>query len=135
MMRNLLRWLAVFLSVPGASLAQTSPGGAPVKDWSIETVVVTAQAKGPALWHIAKGDSDVWILGLVEPVPTDLKWDSRELGRLIDRARVVLLPPRGQVGVFEGIWFLITSGDVLRLSDRQKLETVLQQPLKDRFVH
>jgi hypothetical protein len=135
MMRNFLRWLAVFLAVPGASLAQTNPGGAPVKDWSIETVVVTAQAKGPALWHITKGDSDVWILGLVEPVPTDLKWDSRELGRLIDRARAVLLPPRGQVGVFEGIWFLITSGDVLRLSEGQKLETVLQQPLKDRFVH
>jgi hypothetical protein len=46
----------------------------------------------------------------------------------------VLLPPRGQVGVFEGIWFLITSGDVLRLSDGQKLESVLPGPLKERFV-
>jgi uncharacterized protein YbaP (TraB family) len=112
---------------------QSIPNSAPVKDWSIETVVVTAQASGPALWHISKGSSDVWILGMVEPVPADLKWDSREISKLIDHARVVLLPPRGSVGVFEGIWFLITSGDVLRLPDDQKLDAILPEPLKGRF--
>jgi hypothetical protein len=104
-----------------------------VKDWSIETVVVTAEASGPALWHISKDGSDVWILGVVEPVPTDLKWDSRELGKLMVSARTVLLPPRGRVGLFEGIWFLITNGDVLRLPEGQKLEAVLPEPLKTRF--
>jgi uncharacterized protein YbaP (TraB family) len=134
MKRKLFRWFALFLSASAAGFAQTSPRNPPVKDWSIETVVVTAKASGPALWHISKGESDVWILGLVEPVPTNLKWDSRELGKLMDRSRVVLLPPRGQVGVFEGIWFLITSGDVLRLPDGQKLESILPEPLKGRFA-
>lgn len=128
-----LRYVALLLATSASSFAQTNPNNPPVRDWSIETVVVTAKASGPALWHISKGESDVWILGLVEPVPTNLKWDSHELGKLIDRARAVLLPPRGQVGVFEGIWFLITNGDVLRLPDGQKLEATLPQPLEGRF--
>ncbi len=134
MNRTIFGWISLFLAVPVVGFAQASPNGAPVKDWSIETVVVTAQASGPAFWHVSKGRSDLWILGIVEPVPTDLKWDSRELDKLIDHARVVLLPPRGRVGIFEGIWFLITSGDVLRLSDGQKLESVLAEPMNGRFA-
>ena len=133
MKKNLSVCIALLLATCSASFAQSKATGAPVKDWSIETVVVTAKAPGPALWHISKDGADVWILGLVEPVPKNLKWDSRELARVIDHAKAVLLPPRGRVGVFEGIWFLITNGDVLRLPEGEKLEAILPDPLKTRF--
>lgn len=127
-------WIVLFVAVPMSSLAQTNQNDAPVKDWSNETVIVTAQPPGPAFWRVSKDKSEVWILGMVEPIPRDLKWDTRGLEKLVGHARAVLLPPRGQVGLFEGLWFLITSGDVLRLPDDQKLEVVLPEPLKGRVA-
>ena len=135
MRKRILPWIILFAAAPAAALAQSDSSSPPVKDWSIETVVVTAKVPGPAFWHISGDRSDVWILGMVEPVPTGLKWDSRELEKRLDGAKAVLLPPRGQVGVFEGIWFLLTSGEVLRLPGGQTLEGMLPEPLKTRFAH
>ena len=127
--------IAFALSLATGSPARAqSVAKAPVTDWSIETVVVTARQPGPAFWHIAKGDSEVWILGTLGPMPADLKWDTGRLARILDGARVALLPPHGQIGVFEGIWFLISEGDILRLSGDQKLEQILSPALRARFV-
>ena len=100
----------------------------------METVVVTAKRPGPALWHVAKGNADVWILGVLGPVPKDLKWDTGRFESVLAGAKTVLLPPHGQIGVFEGAWFLIWHGDVLRLPDGRNLEDVLPPALKTRFV-
>jgi uncharacterized protein YbaP (TraB family) len=120
------------------ALAALSPAAgdnnAPVKDWTMETVVVTAKTTGPALWHVAKNGSEVWILGMLGPVPEGMKWNSHDLEKVIYHANALLLPPRGQVGMFEGMWFLITNGDVLKLDDDQQLDSVLPAPLKARFV-
>lgn len=123
---------AVFGALASAALAATAPP--PVQDWTGETVVVTAKKPGPAFWHVASGKSDVWILGTLGPVPDGLKWDSGRLDYLLSGARAVMLPPRGQVGPLEAIWFLLTDADVLRLPDGTKLESTLPQPLKTRFV-
>jgi uncharacterized protein YbaP (TraB family) len=123
-----------FVALSVSTVAQTSQSKAPVTDWTIETVVVTAPAPGPALWHIKKGKADVYILGTVGPLPEGMKWDSGQLEKLMLNARAVMLPPRGRVGLFEGAWFLITQGDVLRLPDGQKLEQILPAPLKQRFL-
>jgi uncharacterized protein YbaP (TraB family) len=127
---NRIAILALALCAPLPAFADS----APVKDWTIETVVVTAKAAGPALWHVSKNGSDVWILGMLGPVPEGLKWNSHDLEHVIYHANALLLPPRGQVGMFEGIWFLMTNGDVLKLADDQQLESVLPAPLKARFV-
>jgi uncharacterized protein YbaP (TraB family) len=124
--------LLVALTALSPAVADTS---APVKDWTVETVVVTAKTAGPALWHVAKNGSEVWILGMLGPVPEGMRWNSHDLEKVIYHANALLLPPRGQVGMFEGIWFLITSGDVLKLGNDQQLESVLPPPLKTRFVH
>ncbi len=113
--------------------AQTPPAP-PVRDWSNETVVVTAKQPGPALWHVSKGNSEIWILGILGPVPKDLKWDAGRLESVLTGAKAVLLPPYGEVGIFEGAWFLIWHGDVLRLPDGQNLEDVVPAALKARLV-
>jgi hypothetical protein len=105
-----------------------------VQDWSVETVVVTAHVSGPAFWHIAKGNSEVWILGVVGPLPEDFKWDTGRLTEILKGANAMLLPPRGQIGLFEAAWFLIWHGDTLRLPPAQQLEMVLPGPLRSRFV-
>ncbi|MEI9990975.1 MAG: TraB/GumN family protein [Rhizomicrobium sp.] len=115
--------------------AAPAPSPAPIQDWSnIETVVVTPQAAGPALWHIATATSEVWILPTVSPVPQDLAWDSKFVSDEIKGSKVLLLPPRATLGVFEGLWFWMTGMDALEQPDGTALEATLPEPLKNRFV-
>ena len=115
--------------------AAPAPSSAPIQDWAnIETVVVTPQAAGPALWHIATPTSEIWILPTVSPVPKDLAWDSKFVTDQIKGSNVLLLPPRATMGVFEGLWFWMTDMDKLEQPDGVELESTLPQPLKGRFI-
>jgi hypothetical protein len=127
-------WRLVLASICTLLLA-AAPPTPPISDWSkIETVVVTAQLPGPVLWHVQQGSSEVWILATVAPVPANLSWDSRTVAKLLIGARLLLLPPRGEVGVFEGAWFVLTGLDTLQQPDGVTLESTLADPLKSRFV-
>ncbi|MEJ0028331.1 MAG: TraB/GumN family protein [Rhizomicrobium sp.] len=111
------------------------PDAPPTRDWSnVETVVVTPEAAGPALWHIATPTAEVWILPTVSPVPKDLVWDGKFVSGEIKGSKVLLLPPRATLGVFEGLWFWMTGMDKLEQPDGVELETTLPEPLKGRFV-
>ena len=121
---------SLFLTAAVAPEAQP-----PVADWSnIETVVVAAKRPGPVLWHLVRGQSEVWILATVEPAPSDLKWDTSEVASVLKGAKVLLLPPRGQVGLFEGTWFLLTGLGTLEVPGGTTLEASLPEPLKVRFI-
>lgn len=121
---------AALLALGAAPAAQ-----APVQDWSnVEVVVVTPDHPGPALWHIVKGASEVWILPTVSPVPEDMIWDSHQVAAVLKGANALLLPPRASMGVFEGLWFWMTGMDVLEQPDGVQLEATLPPPLRARFV-
>jgi hypothetical protein len=132
----MLRSAAIATLVSVCPLSAAMPAvGPPIADWSkIETVVVTAKRPGPALWHVVRGPSEVWILATVEPAPSDLKWDTSEVARLLKDSRVLLLPPRGQVGLFEGAWFALTGLSTLELPEGTTLEASLPEGMKTRFV-
>src|SRR5262249_27866141 len=83
---------------------------------------------------IKKDASDVWIVASVSPAPKDLAWEQDALSHVLNGAKVLFLPPQGRVGIFEGVWFLIMNGDILRLPDGERLEQTLPVALKDRFV-
>lgn len=118
-----------------AALGAAPPPDAPIKDWSnVEIVVVTPDHPGPALWHIAKGGSEVWIVATVTPAPKNLEWDKTEIGSLLKGANALLLPPSASVGVFEGLWFYMWHMDRLELPDGTTLESTLAEPLRGRFV-
>lgn len=129
--------LACAAAMLALSAAPTPPAAnAPVQDWSnVEVVVVTPDHPGPAMWHIVKGQSEVWIIPTVSPVPKDLAWDSTEIQSLLKSAKGVILPPRASLGLFEGMWFWITGGlDVLKQPEGTKLESTMPAPLHARFV-
>jgi len=130
------RWRSPMLGAVAALLTMgAAPSTAPIQDWSnVETVVVTPQAAGPALWHIATPTSEVWILPTVSPVPKDLTWDSKFVADEIKGSKALLLPPRGRVGVFEGLWFYTWHMDTLEQPDGTTLEATLPSDLKSRFV-
>src|ERR1700749_4334708 len=114
---------------------RAQPAEPPVPDWSqsVETVEVKARP-GPAVWHVTRGDSEVWILGTVGAMPKDLDWNKQYLSDLLDGARAIILPPRASVGMFDAGWFLISYGGRLSLPRGQKLEAIMPDAMRARFV-
>jgi uncharacterized protein YbaP (TraB family) len=118
----------------GPAPAEEAP---PVTDWSMEVVVVDAEAQGPAFWHIRQGDSEIWILGTVGLMPQKLAWNTTRLAQAIDGANAVLLPPQASSGLLDILgmsWFIITHRDALSMPDDQTLEPSLPPELRARFV-
>ncbi len=126
--------IVLLVLASSAGLAQEAP---PTTDWAMEVVVVNAAQQGPALWHMKKGESDVWILGTVGMMPKALAWNNARLTQVIEGAQQVLLPPKAETGVFDVFeisWFLLTHWGSLSMPDGQKLEDTLSPDLKARFV-
>lgn len=93
----LLQFFAVALLICAApvSLAQvSSPDSAP----TLAPVVVTGELPGPALWKVSKGQHVMWILGLVTPVPREMRWKSREVENRLAASQAVLKPPGLEIG-------------------------------------
>ena len=102
--------------------------------WGTPEIVEVKAPPGPAVWHLIRGESEVWILGTVGAMPDGLKWNKEYLAELLDGTRAILLPPRPSVGVFEGAWFLIKNGSKFSLPRGQALEAQLTPELRARFV-
>jgi uncharacterized protein YbaP (TraB family) len=127
-----LKALALLALLPGVAMAQDAP---PVQDWSnVETVVVTAPKSGPAFWHIAQNGSDVWILGVVTPMPRGLTWNSAAVEDIVAGANKVYLQPQLTAGILETTWFLLTGLHKLKLQDGQTLLGVLPPDLRARYA-
>jgi hypothetical protein len=128
-MRRILPALLVF-----AFPAHADPP--PVQDWSttIETVVVTAHVAGPPMWHIRKGDSEVVVFGIVDPLPDDLDWNKDGVRAALKGARQLLLPPKASAGLLDALWLLAWHSDALYLPDGTTMESTLPADLRMRFV-
>lgn len=106
----------------------------PAENWTgIETVTVKARP-GPAVWRLTRGAPEVWILGVVGPMPRDMDWNKDYVADLLDGARAVLLAPRADVNFVDIGWFLIRHGSELSLPRGQALEDTLPADLRARFV-
>lgn len=97
----------------------------PTSTSPIETVVVTANANGPAIWHATKDGADVAIMGIVQPLPDGFSWNTKPLDSLLAQTRLVLLPPDVRMGVFSGTWFYLTEGDLLHPPEGRTLWQIL----------
>ncbi len=123
-MRKLFLLALMLGSVTFAAAAQDIPH---------ETVEVKA-LPGPAVWHLTRGESEVWILGTIGALPRDLEWNKAYLSDLLEGARAIVMPPRPSIGILEGAWFLIVNGSKLSLPRGQALEATLPDDLRARFI-
>jgi hypothetical protein len=129
--KRVLRGIALtlmFATLALSARAQTLPS------WTeIETVEVR-ERPGPALWHLTRGDSEVWVLGMAGAMPEDLDWNKQYLAELLDGARAILMPPKADIALTDIAWFLIWHGSELSLPRGQSLEQSLPVDLRARFV-
>ena len=128
------RMMFLVLSIAVLSFDAAAQETRPAENWGAPEIVEVQAAPGPAVWHLTRGDSEVWILGTVGSMPDGLTWNKNYLGALLDGARAILLPPRPSIGVFEGAWFLLTNGSKFSLPRGQSLEPSLSAELRARFV-
>lgn len=104
------------------------------EDLTVDTISVTAEARGPAFWRITRGDSEVLILPTVGLMPEALEWNRRGLERIITGAKQVMLPPQPDINLVDVGWFYLRHGDLLRQPRGQTLEASLPAPLRARFA-
>ena len=135
-LRALSATIALFGALAASPLAARAQqqGSQVQENWGAPEIVEVQAQPGPAVWHLTRGDSEVWILGTVDAVPSGLKWNKDYLAELLDGARAILMPPRPSIGLFEGAWFLITNGSKLSLPRGQTLDAVLSADLDARFA-
>lgn len=126
----------LFALLIAASPFWARAGAPPPVDWSpgLEVVVVTPHKPGPLMWRVSKGDASVYLIGLVDPVPKDLAWDSSAVADALKGARFLLLNAQASVGLVEGLWFMTWHSDSVYLPDDTPMESTLPDALRARFV-
>ena len=76
------RWSSLRCRLDAAAQA---PQTRPAENWGAPEIVEVQAAPGPAVWHLTRGDSEVWILGTVGSMPDGLTWNKNYLGELAGR--------------------------------------------------
>lgn len=136
------KWLvlACVFTVTGAT-AQTPPPASPppgleplIPVWAQIETVDARSAPGPAMWHVTRGNSEVWIVGTVSAIPKTLNWNKRAITDLMEGATQVITPPGATAGFFEASWLLISYGGRLSLPRGQKLESTMPDEMRARFI-
>jgi len=121
--------LTLFLALsPLSAVAQT------VADWAEIESIEVRERPGPALWHLTRGNSEVWLLGMAGAMPDDLDWNKEYVSELLDGARAILMPPKADIALTDIAWFLIWHGGELSLPRGHTLEESLPADLRARFV-
>jgi uncharacterized protein YbaP (TraB family) len=99
----------------------------------VAELVVNAPLLGPAIWKASRGDSEVFILGGLTPLPHVQTWNSDRLERALAQSDALLVPPSGRIPVLEAAGFAIRALAVRQPLGRD-LEGGLPPALRARFV-
>ena len=96
----------------------------------LETVLVSGTKPGPGMWRVSNGSHVMWLLGTVNPLPKQLKWQSTEVAKVLESTNAVLAPPGAEAEISAGdvvkMAMLARSAiKATKLPGRQTLEDVL----------
>ena len=140
-MRKWLTLACIFtVTTAAAQPAPPPPSSAPepiVPQWAqIETIetIESHASPGPALWHITKGNSEVFVLGMIGNLPKGVTWNSKHLADVMTGAHTIITPPSASFGALEVSWFIVTHCcSLFRLEDG-KLDDFLPEPTRLRLA-
>ena len=116
------------LSGPAASLGDTPAAQV------LDEVVVTSDRTGPGMWHVHHGNSQVWILGSMSPLPKDITWRSKQVDQVLTGTNEVLIQKPFEIGIARILWLLITEHNLLMVRGGKRLVDVLPANLHARFA-
>ncbi len=100
----------------------------------LDEIVVTVERSGPEMWHIRRGDAQLWILGSLAPLPKGITWRSRQAEQVMQSTHVVLLTKPLEISFAHAVWIFLTHHDLLVVKGGRKLKDVLPPDLYQRFA-
>ena len=83
---------------------------------ALDEIVVTAERAGPGMWHVHRGDANVWILGSISPLPRDITWRSKQVENVLESTSQVLVQKPIEISVPRILWMLIADRKFLMVS-------------------
>ena len=101
---------------------------------ALDEIVVTAERAGPGMWHVHRGDANVWILGSIAPLPRDITWRSKQVESVLESTSQVLVQKPIEISVPRILWMLIADRKLLMVGGGKKLKDVLPPDLHARFA-
>lgn len=101
----------------------------------LDTVLVTGEQPGPGLWKVSRGDHVLWILGVLEPLPKQLKWRNDEIETRIAQSQEVIGLSVGNLAFFQVLALPSMRSQVSykELPDGKQLRDVLPPELYARW--
>lgn len=99
-----------------------------------DEIVVTAERAGPGMWHVHRGDANVWLLGSLSPLPRDITWRSKQVESVLESTSQVLVQKPIEISVPRILWMLIADRKYLMVGGGKKLKDVLPPDLHARFA-
>lgn len=132
-----------FAVAAGAASAQSSGGvtrtpASGSEPRTLDAIVVTGTVSGPGMWQVYRDDEhDLWIFGIVKPLPENIEWDSSGVRAAVARSQEVLWYPGYAVNVQANLFQQAVLGyNYLRAKnnpDGKSLEDVLDPELYRRW--
>jgi uncharacterized protein YbaP (TraB family) len=125
-----MRFAAALIFITGLSANL----GAAAAEQAVDEIVVTAERAGPGMWHVHRGDANVWILGSISPLPRDITWRSKQVESVLESTSQVLVQKPIEISIPRILWMLIADRKVLMVGGGKKLKDVLPPELHARFA-
>jgi hypothetical protein len=129
--------VAGLLALVIVGLLPASQGGAqagsPPPD-VLDEIIVTGERSGPGLWHVRRGDAQLWILGALAPLPKGITWRSHQVEQVMLTTDVVLVTKPLEIGFARALWIFLTHHDLLVVSGGRRIRDVLPPDLYHRFA-
>jgi hypothetical protein len=130
-----MKFLAPLIALTVAAAAAAQPVPPPMEagaDNAVSELVVVAHPQGLPIWRVQKGDNTLLILGSVTPMQQQQHWEQRPLFAALDGARLLLTPPKPDLGPIQIMGLL--AGNIWKVRQREPLEPQLPPDLRARFV-
>jgi uncharacterized protein YbaP (TraB family) len=119
-----------------ALLLDTTGAAAPSPAAPLEEVLVTGEQPGPGMWRVSAHGHELWILGTLEPLPKDMRWQSRAVEAAIARSTRVLAPPaiKLHASLFKTVTAVPAMLQARKNADGETLRSTLPPALYARWV-
>ena len=101
----------------------------------LEEVVAVGKQPGPKLWRVTHEGRELWILGVLSPLPKKMDWDTSAVEAVMADAEQVIRPPGVSMSVnpVKSVFVLPSLWGIEKNPDKKKLKDIAPPELYARW--